>query len=98
MNRRAALACLFLRESACHHHRGAQARTHVRNPAQPPGGAGGSTVARTGVGEILSGSKPATTPVDMQMRVRLFVNERTLRELGLLLPTPLRLRADRVVD
>jgi len=55
-------------------------------------------INRARVLEDVPAWQPATTPVDMEMRVRLFVNERTLRELGLLLPTPLRLRADRIVD
>ena len=50
------------------------------------------------VGDILLGSSPATLPVDMQMRVRMFVNERTLRELGVELPASVRVRADRIVN
>jgi putative tryptophan/tyrosine transport system substrate-binding protein len=50
------------------------------------------------VGEILMGSPPAMIPVDMQMRVRMVVNERTLRELGLALPPSLRMRAHRIVE
>ena len=50
------------------------------------------------VGDILLGSPPASTPVDMQMRVRMFVNERALRELGVELPRSVRVRADRVIQ
>jgi putative ABC transport system substrate-binding protein len=47
---------------------------------------------------ILAGAKPADVPVDVQMRVRLHVNARSARELGIALPQSMLVRADSVVD
>jgi putative ABC transport system substrate-binding protein len=50
------------------------------------------------VAQILAGAKPATLPVDMQMSIRLHVNARSLRELGIAATESLLLRADNVID
>jgi putative ABC transport system substrate-binding protein len=50
------------------------------------------------VASILAGAKPATLPVDMTMRLELFVNARSARELGLTLPQSILVRANRVIE
>jgi ABC-type uncharacterized transport system substrate-binding protein len=47
---------------------------------------------------ILRGGKPATLPVDMQMRLQLFLNAASLRGLGIIPPPSLLMRATRVFD
>jgi putative ABC transport system substrate-binding protein len=50
------------------------------------------------VARILKGAKPSDVPVDMQMRVELFVNAKSARQLGLKLPQTVVQRADRVIQ
>jgi putative ABC transport system substrate-binding protein len=50
------------------------------------------------ISRILTGAKAATVPVDMQMHVRLHVNARSMRELGVPLDPSLRMRADSVIE
>ena len=50
------------------------------------------------IARLLSGAKPATTPVDVSMHVQLFINRSSVAVLGLNLPPAIRLRADRVLD
>jgi putative ABC transport system substrate-binding protein len=50
------------------------------------------------IARLLAGADAATTPVDMQMHVRMHINARSVRELGIKLPQALGLSADRVVE
>jgi len=47
---------------------------------------------------ILKGAKPSEVPVDNAMSVKLHVNARTVRELGISVPQSVMLRADRVIE
>jgi len=50
------------------------------------------------VDKILKGSKPADLPVEQPTVLRLVVNRRTARSLGVTLPRELVLRADEIID
>ncbi len=54
--------------------------------------------AATYVAKILEGAKPAELPVEQPTKIELVVNERTARALGLRLPPPILLRADRKIE
>ena len=50
------------------------------------------------IARILAGADPAATPVDMQMSVRMHINTRSIRELGIELPQSVRMGAERLVE
>src|SRR5262249_18608114 len=54
--------------------------------------------AATYVDKILKGAKPATLPVQEPTKIELVINLKTAKSLGLTIPQPLLLRADRLVQ
>jgi putative ABC transport system substrate-binding protein len=50
------------------------------------------------VGKIMHGTKPGELPFEQPTRVEIVINLRTAKSLGIDVPKPLLLRADRVVD
>jgi len=50
------------------------------------------------VDKILKGAKPADLPVEQASRFEIVINLRTAKDLGVTIPGPLRLRADRLIE
>lgn len=50
------------------------------------------------VDRVLKGGRPAEMPVEQPQKFQLILNAQTARKLGVRLPQPLHLRADRVIE
>jgi putative tryptophan/tyrosine transport system substrate-binding protein len=50
------------------------------------------------VAKVLRGSKPAEVPAELPSKFELVINLKTAKRLGIVLPTPILLRADEVIE
>jgi putative ABC transport system substrate-binding protein len=54
--------------------------------------------AATYVDKILRGAKPADIPVELPTKYNFVINAKTARDMGIVIPGALMLRATRVID